>query len=279
MTYRFEDLPLVRNDGKTKVLRRSGPFTLDILEKNDMTAGNGKRHELVPGKGQICAVVTREMFELARRRGVPHALIDQVAPGVTRMHEVRMRPYEVVGRFVASGSFCKRHPHVAPGSVLRNNMAIEFYLKTKGKVFGGIHLPDDDPLILRKSREGIDVVHPGLAHGSVEQQASLVHIPASVIYAVGDYSEFLRMEAKARLVGLAVRDGWGSVRCRLIDFKVEFGMSADGQLLLADSLSPDEMRVMTEDGRLICKEPFRQGASVEEMVELYVEALVRVLQM
>lgn len=39
------------------------------------------------------------------------------------------------------------------------------------------------------------------------------------------------------------------------------------------------MRVTNEDGILICKEPFRQGATVDEMVELYTEALVRVLQM
>lgn len=75
--------------------------------------------------------------------------------------------------------------------------------------------------------------------------------------------------------------GWASVGCDLVDFKVEFGVDEKRkhQLVLADSLSPDEMRVEAPDGRLICKEPFRQGAPVDEMVELYTEALAHVLLM
>jgi phosphoribosylaminoimidazole-succinocarboxamide synthase len=276
VTYCFDQLRFVK-EGKTKVVRGYSPGIVDIREKNDMTAGNGTRHELVPGKGKVCAAVTVKMFELAGRTGVEHALIGPVAPGINRMHEVDTRPFEVVGRFRATGSYCKRHPEAADGTVF-DQMVVEFYLKTKDKVFGGIPLPDDDPLIIRKDVDGIDVVHPALRHGSEAQRASLVHIPAEIIYAPGRFGEFDEMEHSAREIGKAVRDGWASVLCDLWDFKVEFGKRRDDRLVLADSLSPDEMRLRNRDGELICKEPFRKGAHIDRVVELYVEAGIQALR-
>jgi phosphoribosylaminoimidazole-succinocarboxamide synthase len=278
MTYDFGALPFVR-EGKTKIVRRSRSDTVDILEKNDMTAGNGKRHELIPGKGKVCAAISARMFRFFEEQRIPTAFVKEVAPGINRMSEGEMFPYEVVGRFVADGSFCKRNPDVPKGTVLPSPV-IEFYLKTKGCEFGGIKLPDDDPLIVRKDQEdGIDVVHPALPSGSPEQAASLVHIPAHLVYGAGITHPFEWMSYVTCQAGAVLRDRWNFVDCSLIDFKIEFARLPTGVCVIADSLSPDEMRVRTAEGRLICKEPFRQGASVHEMVELYTEALIRVSQM
>lgn len=127
MTYRFDSLPLVL-EGKTKIVRRTGNGLVHIKEKNDMTAGNGKRHALVPGKGKICAAITARLFRFLEEHDVPHALDAEVVPGINSMREVRMRPYEVVGRFKADGSYCKRHPEVPKGTPL-DHPKVEFYLK------------------------------------------------------------------------------------------------------------------------------------------------------
>lgn len=270
--YSFEDLPFVE-EGKTKVLRTYSPHLVDILEKNDMTAGNGKRHELVPGKGKVCAAVSATMFRLAARAHVQHAFVREVMPGINRMHRVRMLPYEVVCRRIASGSYCKRHTNIADGTVL-SEPVVELYLKSKARVFGDIPLPDDDPLVVLRGTDGISVVHPALVDGSDEQVVSLVHIPANVIFGNGLMHDFSGLVERTLRINHALTQGWGSVGCTLIDFKVEFGVTDDGIIVLADSLSPDEMRVRSPEDRLICKEPFRKEAPVDEMVELYTEALI-----
>lgn len=270
----FDSLPLIV-EGKTKVFRAESDMIALQKEKNDMTAGNGKRHELVPGKGQVCAEVSARLFELVGAHGVPHTFIGRYGPGINRVQRASMQPCEVVVRFYADGSYLKRHPDVPKGAKLPGPLPIvEHYLKTKGRSFKGIALPDDDPLIVHADEHGIDVVHPALRDKSEEQTSSLVHIPASALAGTLDTGRLGEMAGSALSVGSVVQAAWKRQCCRLIDFKVEFGIDSSNAIRLADSLSPDEMRVETPDGRLVCKEPFRQGASVEQMVELYTEALI-----
>ena len=277
MPYSFESLPFVA-EGKTKILRRSGPRLVDIFEKNNMTAGNGKRHELIPGKGKICAAVSATLFGLLTRQRIPNCFVEAVVPGINRAEEGIMAPFEVVERRVADGSYCKRNPGVRSGTRLHVPI-VEYYLKTRDRNFHGIALPDDDPLVMRVGEDGLDVVHPALIESSAEQAASLVHIPSDVIYGASGMYPFQFMTDMTHAVGEVLEEHWANVGTTLIDFKIEFARKADGTLGVADSLSPDEMRLLTNEGRMPCKEPFRKGAAVDEMVELYTEALIRCKQM
>jgi len=88
-----------------------------VMSKDDITAGDGAKHDVIPGKGRLATATTCNVFRLLKVCGLPVAFEEQdsalsfVAPGCT------MLPYEVVIRREAHGSYLKRNPHFAKGQL------------------------------------------------------------------------------------------------------------------------------------------------------------------
>src|SRR6476660_3792700 len=88
------------NEGKTKKIHKlSGhPGMVAVLAKDDITAGDGAKHDIIPDKGRLATATTCNVFRLLKACGLPVAFEEQdsalsfVAPGCT------MLPYEVVVR-------------------------------------------------------------------------------------------------------------------------------------------------------------------------------------
>ncbi len=134
-------------EGKTKkIFRINGSDLVSVVAKDDITAGDGAKHDVIPDKGRLATATTCNVFRLLKACGLPVAFEEQnsatsfIAPPCT------MLPYEVVVRREAHGSALKRSPHFAKGQLFPK-LLVEFYLKTKDKNWKGKPLVADDPLM------------------------------------------------------------------------------------------------------------------------------------
>jgi len=138
----------ILNEGKTKIVFASiGDPGLCILEgKDDITAGDGAKHDVIAGKAELATRTTANVFRLLAASGVPVAFHQQLDAVRFLAKKCAMLPYEVVVRREAHGSYLKRYPHLKKGHTFPR-LLVEFFLKTKDKVWEGRPLPKDDPYI------------------------------------------------------------------------------------------------------------------------------------
>ncbi|MBI1957122.1 MAG: hypothetical protein HYS44_01540 [Candidatus Niyogibacteria bacterium] len=134
-------------EGKTKIIWsiRHEPALVLIESKNDITAGDGKKHDVMEGKAEWSTTTTCNVFRLLKRAGIPVAFVDRLDKTHFYARRCEMLPYEVVVRREAYGSYVKLLPNVDIGTRF-SELKVEFFLKTSGKRFGGVDLPKDDPI-------------------------------------------------------------------------------------------------------------------------------------
>ena len=255
-------------EGKTKRIHRiaGNPDLVTVMSKDDITAGDGAKHDVIPGKGRLATATTCNVFRLLKACGLPVAFEEQdsalsfVAPGCT------MLPYEVVTRREAHGSYLKRNPHFAKGQLFPR-LIVEFFLKTKDKNWKGKPLICDDPL-MNYAEGGSDIRLFNPAKPMHGQEPFLV-LPASDVFSRPDeWKIFPEMERIARQAFLALEKSWQLAGGTLVDLKVEFGFDTKGRLLLADVIDNDSWRVL-EDGAYIDKQVYRDGGALDDVAEKY----------
>ncbi|TAM73233.1 hypothetical protein EPN44_14505 [bacterium] len=198
--------------GKTKALYehpdQAGLYI--VTSGDDITAGDGARHSVIPGKGRIAAKTTSRVFRLLNLCGLPTHFVsggedDDDNEMVVRA--CRMIPLEVVVRGVAAGSYAKRFPGVTRGSLLLPRV-IEFFLKDDAR---------HDPQISQD-----EIAAQGIA--TAEEVATMAEI--------------------ARLTYEVVSHAWRRRNVLMVDMKVEFGRAIeDKRLLLADVIDNDAWRL------------------------------------
>ncbi len=201
--------------GKTKILYEAeGKPDLVVVQQMDaITAGDGARRNEIEGKGRIAAKTTARVFRLLNLCGVPTHYIsggEDDDNNEMLVRRAQMIPLEVVIRGVAAGSFVKRRPSVARGSILVPRI-VEFFLKDDA---------NHDPLI-----EPEAIVAQGLA---TPQELGV-------------------MSELARIVFEILAHAWRLRDTLLVDLKIEFGRIAAGegagQLVVADVIDNDAWRI------------------------------------
>ena len=230
-------------EGKAKRVYATDRSDVVAVEyKDDATAFNALKKAQLAGKGALNCRISALLFEQLEARGVPtHYLGVRDDSLWMLVRPVRVIPLEVVVRNTAAGSLCKQMP-IEPGTPLTPPL-LDFYYKDDA--FG-------DPLLSEARLERLALVTPA----QLEQIRAL---------ALRINDELRRLLAQ---VGL-----------ELVDFKVELGFSDDGELLLADEISPDTCRlwdraVSDSRARILDKDRFRQDLG--GVVEAYGEVLKRV---
>ncbi|HVA36933.1 MAG TPA: phosphoribosylaminoimidazolesuccinocarboxamide synthase [Candidatus Dormibacteraeota bacterium] len=214
--------------GKTKVLYehpdQAGLYI--VASGDDITAGDGARRSVIPGKGRIAAKTTARVFRLLNLCGLPTHFVsggedDDDNEMVVRA--CRMIPLEVVVRGVVAGSYAKRNPNAPRGSLLLPRV-IEFFLKDDKR---------HDPQITQE-----EILQQGIA--TAEEVATMAEI--------------------ARLTFEMLSHAWRRRNVLMVDMKVEFGRAVDDQrLLLADVIDNDAWRLWPQ-GReelMLDKQMFR----------------------
>ena len=255
-------------EGKTKKIHQlagsSGLVTL--VAKDDITAGDGAKHDVIANKGALANRTTCNVFRLLKACGLPVAFEEQdsersfIAPGCA------MLPYEVVTRREAHGSYLKRHPHITKGQLFPQ-LIVEFYLKTKDKTWKGKPLVADDPLMdYSDGASQIRLFDP--AKVLVGQEPFLVLPTKDVFSHDNEQSFFPEMRRIARHAFLVLEKAWQLEGGTLVDLKVEFGFDSKGRLLLADVIDNDSWRVI-EDGSYIDKQVYRDGGALDDVAAKY----------
>ncbi|ADO76312.1 phosphoribosylaminoimidazolesuccinocarboxamide synthase [Halanaerobium praevalens] len=192
-------------EGKAKQL-----FATEVTDqlivhfKDDATAFNGQKKGQIKEKGKINNKITNFFFKLLEAEGIKTHLIRELNQTDSLVKKVKIIPLEVVMRNLAAGSLAKRIGFTE-GKLLRQPV-IEFYYK------------DDqlgDPLINISHIELLKLAE----HQELEKLIALSH---KINYIL---SKFL----KARKIDL-------------VDFKLEFGKTASGEIILADEITPDTCR-------------------------------------
>lgn len=206
--------------------------------KDDLTAFNAQKRGEQKGKGELNCLISQALFELLESGGVATHYVRLVENHIMLCKKIEMIPLEVVVRNIATGSLSKRLG-IEEGRSLPFAL-VEFYYKDDA--LGDPLLNDEHCMIL----------------GAVKNREVLEELKTLGRKINEILSEFF-----------ALRD------LVLVDFKLEFGFSEDGELLLADELSPDNLRLWDKHtGKKLDKDVFRQDLG--DVKNAYEEVLHRI---
>jgi len=255
-------------EGKTKKIWEGETREQVVVEsKNDLTAGDGAKHDIVVGKASLSNRTASNVFRLLKACGLPVAFIEEIDEIRFLAEQCDMIPYEVVVRREAHGSFLKRQPEVPKGHLFPH-LILEYFLKTSGKLWKDNVLPKDDPMVRFGGEEDFG-----------DENASL-YLPDQPIRGQTPFlilKDFPLRKSQEKLKNiddiaiktfLILEKAWQIAGKRLVDLKMEFGINAGGYLRLADVIDNDSWRVL-DDGKYIDKQLYREGADLYEVTAKY----------
>lgn len=266
--------------GKTKIitLADDNDDEVDVGNGNVVTALDGKRKSWFERKGEYSTQTNHYAMKLLESAGIPVAYIRRTGPDTFRARRCEMLPYEVVAVRQVDGesSFLKRNPDVSAGHVFEE-LQVSFFLKTSELQFKGITFDQkDDPLIASISAEGVLTCRPDKPVGP-ENATRL--IPADLLYGTREVHPFEEMDELMRKVFVVLERGWRRDGCRLLDLKIEFGITRGGHLFVADVIDADSWRLLSRFGAHLDKQPFRnESVSIEVLAERYREVAERIVR-
>ena len=225
-------------EGKAKkVFKTDDPELLIVDYKDDATAFNGLKKGTILGKGVINNQMTNRLMAKMEKAGIPTHFVKELSQRETLVKRVSIVPLEVIVRNIAAGSFSKRYG-VEEGVVF-DRPTIEFSYKNDD-----LH----DPLL--NSYHAL-----ALKLATEEEIKSIIDMAFRINSLLKEY--FL------------------SLKVKLVDFKLEFGRTSDGSVILADEISPDTCRFWdAETDEKLDKDRFRRDLGGVE--NAYHEMMTRV---
>ncbi len=226
-------------EGKAKkVFATDDPQLVLVSYKDDATAFNGEKKGTILGKGAINNRVTNHLMRLLEKQGVPTHYVRELSPTDTLVRRVTIVPLEVIVRNVAAGSLSKRLG-LAEGTPMKKTV-LEFCYK------------DDalgDPMVNEYHIAAMEWATPA-------ELETICRYSLTVNRVLGEYLQDLNIQ--------------------LIDFKLEFGKTDAGELVLADEISPDTCRFWdTVTHEKLDKDRFRRDMGGVE--DAYQEIMKRLL--
>jgi len=226
-------------EGKAKKVFATDDANLVIVDyKDDATAFNGEKKGTITGKGVINNVMSNHMFQLLEQQGVPTHFVEQLSERETLVKKVSIVPLEVIIRNISAGSFAKR-------------FGVE-----EGIVF-------DEPTI-------------EFSYKNDELGDPLMNAYHAIALKAATREEIETIKAMAFKVNEVMKQYFDSLNVILVDFKLEFGKTADGKIVLADEISPDTCRLWDKTTKeKLDKDRFRRDLGGVE--EAYQEIMKRVM--
>ena len=183
-------------EGKAKkVFATDDPNLVIVSYKDDATAFNGEKKGTIAGKGAINNVMSNHMFQLLEQQGVPTHFVEQLSDRETVVKKVSIVPLEVIVRNISAGSFAKRYG-VKEGIVFDEPT---FELSYKNDDLGDPLMNDYHAIALKlATREEIELIK-------------------SMTFKINE----------------VMKQYFDTLNVTLVDFKLEFGKTADGTIVLA----------------------------------------------
>lgn len=207
--------------------------------KDDLTAFNGIKKSSEKGKGALNNKISTQLFHLLEKNGIKTDLVETINDTEQVVKKVKIFPLEVIARNIATGSLTKRLG-IKDGTVLPFTL-VEFCYKDDD--LGDPILNDDHALLLG---------------------------------AVKDKNELENLRQTAIKINKILKEFFATKNLKLVDFKIELGKDKDGNILLADEISPDSCRFWdAKTNEKLDKDRFRQ--SIGNVKVAYEEVLRRIL--
>ncbi|MDR4888190.1 phosphoribosylaminoimidazolesuccinocarboxamide synthase [Fredinandcohnia sp. QZ13] len=224
-------------EGKAKKIYQTAEESIVLVEyKDDATAFNGEKKAQIVGKGRLNNEITSMLFSKLHIAGIRTHFIGKLSQNEQLVKRVSIIPLEVVVRNVVAGSFSKR-VGIEEGTNLKKPI-VEFYYKN-----------DDlgDPLV---NEDHIDVLE------------------------LATKEQVQELKKQALKINDVLRTFFLDLQIRLVDFKLEFGVTKDGEILLADEISPDTCRFWdVKTNEKFDKDVFRRDLG--NLTDAYTEILNR----
>ena len=193
-------------EGKAKrVYETEDPNLLIVSYKDDATAFNGLKKGTIAGKGVINNQMSNRLMMRLAEVGIPNHFVEELNERDTLVRRVQIVPLEVIVRNIAAGSFSKRYG--VDEGVVFDKPTVEYSYKNDAL---------GDPLL--------NTSHALALGAATEEEIETIRRYALKV------NEFLKAF-------------WLECGVILVDFKLEFGRTADGEIILADEISPDTCRL------------------------------------
>ncbi len=208
-------------EGKAKIIyETSKPDEFLVYFKDDATAFNAQKKAVLQNKGILNNKISTILFKLMDKKGIPTHFIKNVSEREMLVHKVSIIPLEVVVRNRIAGSFARRYG-LTEGQEMPSPL-VEFYYKNDAL---------EDPLMTED------------------------HIYILRIAAPEEVQEIREMTLKVNQI---LTRFFTECKIILVDFKLEFGRTEDGRIILADEISPDSCRLWdSETKEKLDKDRFR----------------------
>ena len=220
-------------EGKAKILYKTDDNEVSLMHfKDDITAGDGAKKDTMIDKGKLNCTISKKIFEyLEKQRGIPTHYISSPNANEQLVKKLKILPIEVIVRNIAAGSICRRYG-VRKGHIFKTPLLELFY-------------KDDD-------------LHDPLVRDSVilEMEWCTAH-------------ELAEIKRQAFIVHDKMTNYWKEYDLKLVDAKYEFGLDSDGNIMLADEVTPDSCRLWDKDGNSLDKDVFRQGTDMDKVSTVY----------
>ena len=228
------------NGGKVKSVYTTDNEDEVIIEfRDDITAGDGARKEVMNKKGAYNAIISAKIFKVLEEKGIATQFIDLPEPNVMLAKRLEMIPIEVIVRNIATGSLVRKYP-IADGTRL------------------------EPPIVQMDFKD--DEYHDPMLNDSLIKALG-----------IATQDEIDTLTEKALKINEVLSQFFMDAGIILVDFKVEFGKDKDGNILLGDEISPDGCRLWdSETFEMLDKELFRKGKD-DEVMDAYVEVYNRII--
>ena len=227
-------------EGKAKQLfETKKPFELVQFFKDDATAFNKKKHEIIDSKGVLNNLISEFIFTYLGNNNIPNHFIERLSPREQLIKKVEIIPIEVVVRNIAAGTFSNRFG-IEEGEDLPKTL-IEFNLKDD---------ENDDPLVSEEHMK---------------------------VFGWAKEDEIVTIKKYAFEINALLQKLFKEINITLVDFKIEFGRyysNNNYEIILADEISPDSCRLwdMSSNEKLD-KDRFRRN--IGGLIEAYKEVATR----
>lgn len=205
--------------------------------KDDATAFNGIKKEKIAGKGELNNAISSLIFEMLEKEGIKTHFIKKINSNDMLVKKVNILPLEVIIRNLSAGSLSKR-------------LGLEEGIEFEEPVFELCYKRDDlaDPII---------------------------NDDHAVILGLASRVEIEQIKKETLKINELLRTFFLKANLKLIDFKIEYGRTDEGELLLADEVSPDTCRLWdAKTNEKMDKDRFRRDLG--SVIEAYQEVLERI---
>lgn len=224
-------------EGKAKkVFKTEDDNLLIVSYKDDATAFNGVKKGTIDAKGIVNNRLSNYLMAMLEKEGIPTHFVEELNDRETVVKKVTIIPLEVIVRNIAAGSLSKR-------------LGLEEGTKMNKTVLEYSYKDDDlgDPMINDYHIYAMDL--------ATEEE----------LKTIADYAFKINEVLVAYLL---------QAKIELVDFKIEFGKTSDGTIILADEISPDTCRFWdSETHEKLDKDRFRRDLGNVE--EAYQEVMSR----